>query len=166
MTLPLAFADCNDPYAWVIRGLLDYGWQDLSLNPQSYPQQTGRGFDLRHLIDPLSSFGIRLVLLSIDAEGVWYRRDQSYEFEVRYIRNLHQEDCILLRSDEMAFSQLFPIVVDQPLYSAGYIHEAVHKQVPQFVEKRKRREMISSIELQEMLNFPIIPAPQNLLHFI
>lgn len=164
--LPIAFADCNDPYAWVIRGLLDYGWQDLSLDPHSYPQQSGRGFDLRHLIDPMSNFGIRLVVLSIDGQGQWYRRDESYEFEVRYIRNLKQEDCILLRSDEMAFSRLFPIVRDQPLYSAGYIQEAIQAQVPVFVERRKRREMISSIELQEMLNFPLISPPHNLLQFI
>lgn len=164
--LPIAFAGCNDPYSWVIRGLLDYGWEDISLEPSSYPKQSGKGFDLRHLIDPISKFGIRLVVLSIDAEGKWYRRDESYEFEARYVQNLRKEDCILLRSDEMAFSQLFPIVPEQPIYSAGYIHEAIQKQVPIFVERRKMREMISSIELQEMLNFPLLSAPQNLLQFI
>jgi hypothetical protein len=29
-----AFLQFSEPYAWLIRGLIEYGWEDLSLKPQ------------------------------------------------------------------------------------------------------------------------------------
>ena len=164
--MSVAFGNCADPYSWLLRGLVEYGWEDLSLTPQNYPQRTGLGFDTTHLLNPMSHYGLRLVALAKDAQGNWYRQDRIYEFEVRLVQDLHQSYGLLLRSDEMAFSKLFPWVDAQPLYGAGYIHEAIAQQVPFFVAKRMRGEGISSIDMQEMLNHPIIQPPPHMVQFI
>ena len=166
MNVQVAFQGFSDPYAWLVRGLIEYGWEDMSLHPRTYPMKTGQGLDLSHLADPLSKYGVRLVVLARDAEGKWNRRDETYEFEVRWVKNLNRQDCLFIRSDEMAYSALFPIPHDNPLYPAGYVHEAITKQTIEFTERRKRGERVSSMDLQEMLNFPLIAPSLQLQQFL
>ena len=40
---PVAFGNLADPYAWLVRGLIEYNWEDLTITPHSYPQTKGRG---------------------------------------------------------------------------------------------------------------------------
>jgi len=166
MSVPAAFLNMADPYSWLLRGLCEYQWSDLTTTPQAYPQQTGRGFDASPMLNPMSRFGLRLVTLALDYNNQWYREDGSYQFEVRLVNDPRQSYCLLLRSDEMAFSKLIPWNTTQPMHSVGHIHESVIEATREFVERRKRREGISSIDLQEMLNHPIIPPPPNLIAFL
>ena len=163
--MQIAFANCNDPYAWIIRGLVQYGWEDISANSQQYPK-SGLGFDLTHIASPISHYGIRLLVLAKDTMGVWYRQDGAYQYEIRLVRDISQQFCLLIRSDEMAFSKLIPWTPNNPEYAGGYIHEAVQKQTPYFVERRKKGGGVSSIDIQEMLNHPLIPPPANLVQFV
>ena len=163
--MQIAFANCNDPYAWIIRGLIQYGWEDISANSQQYPK-SGQGFDLTHIASPISQYGIRLLVLAKDSMGVWYRQDGAYQYEIRLVRDISQQFCLLIRSDEMAFSKLIPWTPTNPEYAGGYIHETVQKQTPSFVERRKKGGGVSSIDIQEMLNHPLIPPPANLVQFI
>ena len=106
MTYKVAFLQLADPYAWMLRGLIDIGWEDISLSPESYPQVKGRGIDYSRLIHPMSRFGLRLVTLALDENNEWYRKAGSYEFEARLVNDPRLSYSILLRSDEMAFSKL------------------------------------------------------------
>ena len=166
MNIPVAFLDMADPYSWLLRGLCEYQWSDITTTPQAYPQQTGRGFDASPLLNPMSRFGLRLVTLAIDYNNQWYREDGSYQFEVRLVNDPRLSYCLLLRSDEMAYSKLIPWNTAQPMHSVGHVHESVVEATREFVERRKRRDGISSIDLQEMLNHPIIPPPPNLIAFV
>ena len=166
MTVPAAFAQLADPYAWLLRGLMSLGWEDISLAPESYPRIKGRGIDYSNLLNPASHFGLRLISLSLDTNGEWYRADGSYEYEVRLVNDPRLSFCILLRSDEMAFSRLFPWNSNQPMFIVEDIHKAIVQSTISFIQKRKRRESISSIDLQEMLNHPIIEPPPTFLSFV
>ena len=166
MTYKVAFAQLADPYTWMLRGLIDIGWEDISLSPESYPQIKGRGIDYSGLVNPMSRFGLRLVCLALDENNEWYRSAGSYEFEARLVNDPRLSYSILLRSDEMAFSQLFQWNANNPMYVIEDIHRAIVKATIQFIEKNKRRENISSIDLQEMLNHPIIPPPPNFTSFM
>jgi len=159
MSESVAFSQMADPYAWVLRGLMDLGWEDISLSPESYPRIKGRGIDYSRILQPNSRFGLRLQTLAIDAENEWYRADGAYEFEIRLVNDPRLSFCILLRSDEMAFSTLFPWKMENPMFVVEDIHRAVVDTTISFIAKRKRRESISSIDLQEMLNHPMIPPP-------
>lgn len=163
MTIPVAFLQMADPYAWVLRGLMELGWEDISLSPDAYPRIKGRGIDYSRLVDPTNHFGLRLVSLALDGNEEWYKADGAYQFEVRLVNDPRQSFCLLLRSDEMAMSQLFPWNSERPAYIVESLHRAIVKATVQFIEKRKRREGISSIDLQEMLNHPIIAPPP---HFV
>ena len=158
---PIAFGNLADPYAWLVRGLIEYNWEDLTMTPHSYPQTKGRGMDVSPLLSPLTGFGLRLITLALDFEQQWYRIDGVYEFEARLVQDPKLGFCILMRSDEMAYSNLFVWNTNQPMFTVGQIHEAIIGSTQQFVEKRKRGDGISSIDLQEMLNHPIIPPPHQ-----
>ena len=159
MTYKVAFLQQADPYAWMLRGLMDIGWEDISLSPESYPQIKGRGIDYSRLINPMSRFGLRLLTLALDEDNEWYRKAGTYEFEVRLVNDSRLSYSILLRSDEMAFSKLFQWNANNPMYVIEDIHKTIVEVTCTFIAKNKRRESISSIDLQEMLNHPIIPPP-------
>ena len=166
MTYKVAFAQQSDPYTWMLRGLMDMGWEDISLSPESYPQIKGRGIDYSGLINPMSRFGLRLVTLALDENNEWYRSAGSYEFEARLVNDPRLSYSILLRSDEMAFSQLFQWNANHPMYVIEDLHKAIVEATIQFIAKNKRRENISSIDLQEMLNHPIIHPPPTFTNFM
>ena len=148
----------------MLRGLIDIGWEDISLSPESYPQVKGRGIDYSRLIHPMSRFGLRLVTLALDENNEWYRKAGSYEFEARLVNDPRLSYSILLRSDEMAFSKLFQWNAANPMYVIEDIHKTIVEATCTFIEKNKRRESISSIDLQEMLNHPIIAPPPNFIN--
>ena len=140
MTYKIAFAQLADPYAWMLRGLIDIGWEDISLSPESYPQIKGRGIDYSGLINPMSRFGLRLVTLALDENNEWYRSAGSYEFEARLVNDPRLSFSVLLRSDEMAFSQLFQWNANNPMYVIEDIHRAIVEATIQFIEKKKARK--------------------------
>ena len=159
MTYKAAFAQLADPYAWMLRGFMEMGWEDISLSPETYPQIKGRGIDYSRLLNPMSRFGLRLSTLALDEQNEWYRAAGSYEFEARLVNDSKLSYSILLRSDEMAFSQLFQWNANNPMYVVEDIHSAIVQKTHEFIVRSKQRKSISSIDLQEMLNHPIIPPP-------
>ena len=112
----------------------------------------------------MSRFGLRLVTLALDENNEWYRKAGSYEFEARLVNDPQLSYSILLRSDEMAFSKLFQWNAVNPMYVIEDIHKTIVEATCTFIEKNKRRESISSIDLQEMLNHPIIAPPPNFIN--
>lgn len=159
MTYKTAFAQLADPYAWMLRGFMEMGWEDISLSPETYPQIKGRGIDYSRLLNPMSRFGLRLCTLALDEQHEWYRAAGSYEFEARLVNDSRLSYSILLRSDEMAFSQLFQWNANNPMYVVEDIHSTIVQKTHEFILRSKQRKSISSIDLQEMLNHPIIPPP-------
>jgi hypothetical protein len=108
----------------------------------------------------MSRFGLRLVTLALDENNQWYRQAGSFEFEVRLVNDPRLSYSLLIRSDEMAFSQLFQWNASNPMFVVEDINKAIVSCSLQFIERHKQRKTISSIDLQEMLNHPIIPPPQ------
>ena len=51
-----AFLQFTEPYAWLIRGLVEYGWEDLSLKPQNLPKRYA--FNLRPFIETNGKKGV------------------------------------------------------------------------------------------------------------
>ena len=85
--MKIAFANLSEPYAWLIRGLVEYGWQDITLlSKQVLPQETGVGFDLRSLMSGGGRHGFRLCLMAYDGNGEWYVNDQSSQRPCHYTR--------------------------------------------------------------------------------
>ena len=79
--MTVAFMHFSDPYAWLIRGLVEANWQDISLLSTHVLPKNGAGFDLRYFIRSNGQYGIRLCLMAIDAQGNWYD-DDSYSSSV------------------------------------------------------------------------------------
>ena len=113
--MSVAFMHFTDPYAWLIRGLTEAKWQDITLLSTHVLPKTGAGFDLRHFIRSGGQYGIRLCLMAIDEEGNWYDVDQSYSFEVIFGQNQTGAPSFLVSSKQTGYSSFFPFQPQNPL---------------------------------------------------
>ena len=60
-----AFLNFNEPHAWVIRGLVEYGWRDLSGRGSAVPPGAPGGLDVFPLLGSHGKDGIRLIVLTV-----------------------------------------------------------------------------------------------------
>ena len=163
-----AIAHFAEPYAWLIRGLLEYGWEDISAHPHRFPRQMG--FDVRHLLShqsqsgPLS--GIRLVIMAVDGNGIWHPDSKRIECEIRWVRNFYNQEVILLRSEMMALSKEFPYTAETPVYAAGYVTDALNRSIPRFIDDALNGKGVTSIAIESMPNYPSLPASGELVHWL
>lgn len=129
--MAIAFAKFDEPHAWLIRGLVEYGWADLT--PVGGRIPTGRmgGMELARFRDSDGRDGVHL-LVSAQANGTVVAEDAVYDFAVRCYRREGQW-TVGVRCAEANFMAEFPYDAANPNYAAGYVHQAVTTYVPQFV---------------------------------
>lgn len=128
-----AFAAFSEPYAWLIRGLVEYGWRD-STRSRIVPHGSFGGMDLSLLASSQGRDGLILLTPAV-ADGQRCHEDEAYSLEVQLTRN-EQGPCFAVRSPDCNFFQEFAFNEDNPLWAAGYIHQALSEYVPDFVRWR------------------------------
>ena len=130
-----AFLQFSEPYAWLIRGLIEYGWEDLSLKPQNLPKRYS--FNLRPFIETNGKKGVFLHCLALDSNEGWFQQDKSYTFVLKLTNDKWDRPVFYMSCRELGYYAEHLWVPEQPYYSAGYIHEAVSQEIPKIVDQRK-----------------------------
>ena len=81
--MTIAFAHFDEPLAWLIRGLITYGWADATTNRVT-PAQVVGGFDLSLIPDSQGKSGL-ILRVPAAADGRRCHEDDTYAFEVLLI---------------------------------------------------------------------------------
>ena len=163
-----AFLHFSDPYSWLIRGMVEAEWQDLSLESyQVLPQKTGAGFDLKNLIQTGGKYGIRISIMAIDEQGNWFSDDQVYSFDIVVGQDNIGQPAYLVSSRDTGFSEFFALTPHSPIMSVEQLIERVqHRHIPQFINERKRGRTVSSHDINAMFTTRPFPADNSLLQFL
>jgi len=130
-----AFAHFDEPHAWLIRGLVEYGWADQSRTTAPPPQGSVGGMDLTGFPDSVGAKGIVLELAAW-ADGEWCHEDGSYRFEVKLSALSSGGLGFIVRCPDANYFQEFAYDPQNPTWAAGYLHQAVTTHVPEFVRWR------------------------------
>jgi hypothetical protein len=125
-----AFAAFSEPFAWLVRGLVEYGWRDVTRS-RVVPQGCLGGLDLSFLASSQGRDGLILLVPAV-ADGRRCHEDEAYSLEVQLTRN-DQGPTFTIRSPDCNYFQEFPFDPANPLWCAGYIHQAISEYVPSFV---------------------------------
>ena len=128
-----AFAAFSEPFAWLVRGLVEYGWRDVTRS-RIVPQGSFGGFDLSFLAGSQGRDGLVLLIPAV-ADGQRCHEDEAYSLEVQLTRN-DQGQCFAIRSPDCNYFAEFPFDENNPLWCAGYIHQALTEYIPGFVRWR------------------------------
>ena len=134
-TVAAAFAHFDEPHAWLIRGLVEYGWADQSRTTAPPPQGSVGGMDLTGFPDSVGASGIALELPAW-ADGEWCHEDGSYRFEVQLSALSAGGTGFIVRCPDANFFQEFAYDKANPTWCAGYVHQALTAYVPEFVRWR------------------------------
>lgn len=151
-----AIAHFNEPYAWIVRGLLEKNWEDMSLSPNAFPMQSGFGFSVDNLLQTGGQFGLKLLLLARDSQG-WLDRDGTYEFFARHCVDHWNSHQILVYSKDTGFFQFIPFQASQEMWLGAQIHDALIQHLHQFIPQRREGHMVSNAQLSQ------IPDPRPIL---
>ena len=129
-----AFSNFDEPFAWLIRGLIEYGWTDITKG-QPLPAQEGpAGFDLSFVPESQGRSGVLLRMPAV-VGGTRCHEDDSYGFEVRLTR-VQGQPGIAARCAECNFLQEFAFDPNNPVWMAGYLHQSLTEYVPEYVRWR------------------------------
>ena len=130
-----AFAQFDEPHAWLIRGLVEYGWADQTCTTAPPPQGASGSMDLSGFANSVGASGFALELPAW-ADGEWCHEDGSYRFEV-FLSTLSSGDTgFIIRCPDANYFQEFSYDRTNPTWAAGYIHQALTEYVPEFVRWR------------------------------
>ena len=131
--MSIAFGHFDEPFAWLIRGLIEYGWTDITRNRVLPPSAAG-GFNLSFIPDSQGQSGI---ILSVPAVAGSQRchADEAYAFEVKLI-DVSGAPGFAVRSEACNYLQEFVFSPENPVWAAGYIHQALTEYVAEFVRWR------------------------------
>lgn len=128
-----AFANFNEPHAWLIRGLVEYGWRDVTRIGGTVPDGAPGAFMLSHLLETQGREAMML-LVRAEADGMACP-DGIYEIEVDVIGSMPNIK-VVLRCPECNYLEEFPYDPVHPTHVVGYIHEALLRYVQEFVRWR------------------------------
>jgi len=161
---PPAFAQFNEPFAWLIRGLVEYGWHDITLSNTTLPNMAAGGFDLSRFPDSNGREGVYLEVAAV-ANGQECMEDGIYRFQVQ-LADSQGEEIFFVRCPEANFVQEFPWDPENPLHLAGYIHQAIQQYVPEFVEWRLAGGELSWTQREGIPKVPGIESSPSLSDFV
>jgi hypothetical protein len=128
-----AFAQFSEPMAWILRGLIEYGWADIT-SSRIVPHGFIGGFDLSFLPNSQGKTGIQLNVPAM-AGDVRCHEDEAYMFELLLIK-IDGANGFAVRCADCNFLQEFAFDEENPLWCAGYIHQAISEYVPEYVRWR------------------------------
>lgn len=131
--MPNAFLNLNEPHAWLIRGLVEYGWQDMTGRGGAVPPGAPGGFDVSRITGSQGKDGIVLVMAPV-VDGRM-ADDSNYEFEVK-VTGRAPNIRVVARCPDCNYLEEFPYDLQSPQHAAGYLHQGVTKHVPEFVRWR------------------------------
>ena len=131
--MTIAFGNFDEPLAWLIRGLIEYGWIDIT-RQKTLPNHALGGFDLSFIPESQARSG---VILRVPAVAGHQRctADESYAFEVKLIQ-MNEGTGFAVRSDACNYLQEFPFDPNNPVWAAGYIHHGLGEYIAEFVRWR------------------------------
>ena len=131
--MTIAFAHFDEPLAWLIRGLITYGWADVTTNRVT-PAQVVGGFDLSLIPDSQGKSGL-ILRVPAAADGRRCHEDDTYAFEVLLI---HMGDArgFAVRCEACNYLAEFAFDPENPEWTAGYIHQGLTEYVAEFVRWR------------------------------
>lgn len=162
--MAVAFARFDEPHAWLIRGLVEYGWPDLSpVGGRIPPGRTG-GLELMRFRDSRGKDGVHLLLVAA-AGGQVVADDGIYDFAIRCYRR-DGRWMVGLRCVEANFLQEFPYDADNPTWAAGYVHQAITGYVPQFAQWRLQGGELSWAQRKGLPELEGEPCSEALARFI
>ncbi len=160
-----AFANYREPHAWLIRGLVEYGWPDTTHLGGRVPPGVFGGLDLSRFAGTGGRAGVTLGVPAI-ADGSWLQEDGVYEFVARLTRSAEGQLVFAVRCPEANYLEEFPFDEDNPLFSAGYIHQALQQYVPEFVRWRQQGGEVTWAQRAGMPELAGEPCSSMLTQFI
>ncbi len=163
--MPAAFATFDEAHAWLIRGLIDYGWPDTSAMGGHIPQGAPGGLNLSRFPD---DDGVASVVLEVPAisGGRHMVEDGIYVFVVKLSEADGGGKQFVVRCAEANFLQEFAYDPANPSWTAGYIHQSVTEYVPSFVDWRFGGGELTWAQRAGMPEFEGHPCSRGLSHFI
>jgi hypothetical protein len=162
--LAAAFSTIDEPHAWLIRGLVEYGWPDVSLQRGNLPAGAPGGIQVARILQREGREGLALELLAA-AHGQPFAEDGIYSFTVQIIRK-GAGFAVVVRCPEANFFQEFDYDPHHPTWVAGWIHQAITGYVPQFVAWRRAG---GELTWSQRMGIPTVegePCSPNLLRLI
>jgi hypothetical protein len=131
-----AFSTFREPHAWLIRGLVEYGWPDVSLASGRVPSGVFGGFSLANFSSSSGRQGITLYIPAALPDGQQVEDDGVYEFVICLTRDNDGNQAFAVRCPEANYLQLFTIDPANPPYAAGFIHQGLTGYLPEFIRWR------------------------------
>ena len=131
--MTIAFAHFAEPMAWLIRGLVTYGWLDTTLNRVVPPNAVG-GLDLSLIPDSQGRSGL-ILRVAASADGRRCHEDDTYAFEALQTQ-VDGVTGFAVRCEECNYLAEFSFDPEHPEWLAGYIHQSITEYVVEFVRWR------------------------------
>ncbi len=161
-----AFGTFDEPHAWLIRGLVEYGWPDTSRAGGYVPPGVFGAIDLSRLSEKEGRYGVVLDIPAV-AQGHKFDEDGIYHFQAQVIRSQDTGQlAFCVRCPEANFMQEFPYDPANPTWAAGYIHQALSQYVPQFVVWRRAGGEVTWVQRQSIIELDGEPCSGPLSGFI
>ncbi len=131
--MTVAFAHFDEPMAWLIRGLVEYGWADSS-RTRMVPRGHIGGLDASHIPPSQGRNGLMLYVPAV-ADGQRCHEDEQYTFEIVLSHN-DLGKVFVVRCANCNYFNEFAFDPHNPQWVAGFIHQALTEHVVSFVRWR------------------------------
>lgn len=162
--MAIAFGSYDEPHAWLLRGLVEYGWADLSLMRGQLPPGAFGGLDLSSWLDADGRDGIPLRVPAVSG-GKACVEDGVYTVTVQLQRR-QGGLAVVVRCAEANLFQEFPYDPYNPTWAAGYVHQALLAYVPQYVAWRLSGGELSWAQREGVPKVQGEPCSAGLLNFL
>ena len=156
-----AFSTFREPHAWLIRGLVEYGWPDVSLASGRVPPGVFGGFSLANFSSSSGRQGITLYIPAALQDGRRVEEDGVYEFVVCLTRDNSGNRAFAVRCPEANYLQLFTFDDTNPLYAAGFIHQGLTGYLPEFIQWRLSGGQVSWAQRAGLCLLYTSPSPRD-----
>jgi len=132
--MTVAFADFDEALAWLIRGLIEYGWTDITRSQMVTATAGPGGFNLSFVPESQGRSGVVLRMAAISGAQRCHE-DDTYAFEIK-LTQVQGHQGVAVRCAECNYLQEFVFDPDNPMWMAGYIHQSLVDYVPEYVRWR------------------------------
>ena len=159
-----AFATFDEPWAWMIRGLVEYGWPDGSRTPGRSPPARLGAFDLSQFGPSQGRDGLRIHAPAV-VDGRICAEDGVYVYTLQLVK-MNGALAFVARCPETDYVAEFPFDAVNPTWAAGHLHGALTEQIPTFVRWRLQGGEVPWARRAGLPTFQGEPASSQLCAFI